>query len=126
MGVERNGSAARTIVAAHDQVGDALQAGGLHFGGGYRVLFSIQLHGGKQFSRALGVGRIVARWRVGGHADQFLQESDLFVKVGVYPGVELGVRGHSVGLASGWWNGSLVSNGPQNRGQSPIRTSGCG
>ena len=94
MGVERNGFAARPVAVAHDQVGDALQAGGVYLGGRYRVLFGLDAHGLQQFGRALGVRRVVARRRVGGHANEFLQKAHLFVKVGVDPGVKLGVSCH--------------------------------
>ena len=53
---------------------------------------------------AFGVWGVVARWRVGGHANELLQKLHLFVKVRVDPGVELGIVGrrgaHAVSFAS--------------------------
>ena len=60
-------------------------------------------HGGQQFGSAVGMRRIVARWGVGGHADQLAQKRDLFVEMLFDPGVELLVGVHAVSVAS-WFN----------------------
>jgi hypothetical protein len=88
VGVEGNGGAAVAVAAAHDQVGDALQTGGLHLGCGHRVGFDFPAPGAQQFGGALGVGGVVAGRGVGGHAHQLLQKAHFVVKVGVDPLVE--------------------------------------
>ena len=88
VGVQRDGSAL-AVAAAHDQVGDRLQPVVLDLLRRHRVLLGFIAEALQQFGGALGVRRVVARRRVGGHAHQLLQEAHLFVEVGVDPGVEL-------------------------------------
>ena len=85
---------AGAIGPAHDQVGDALQAGGLYLGGGHCMFLRVQAHGCEQLGGALGVRRVVAGWCVGGHTHECLQKAHLFVEMGVDPGVELLFCGH--------------------------------
>ena len=102
MGVEGNGWAV-AVVAAHDQVGDALQTQRLHLGGGYGMFFGHQAHGGQQFGGALRVRRIVARRGVGRHLDQRLQKRHFFIEMRVDPVVEGlvgGLWGHESSVAS--------------------------
>ena len=96
--IEQHG-ATGPVGAAHHEVGDALQPRSSHVGLRHRVFFGIQAHGAQQVGGTVGVWRIVARWRVGGHADQFLQKAHLLVKVRVHPAVELFVGVH------GDWSG---------------------
>jgi hypothetical protein len=88
------------VAAPHDQVGDRLQAVGLHLGGRHRVLLGLEAERLQQFGGALGMRRVVARRRVGGHAHQLLQEAHLLVEVGVDPGVERSWSSCQVSLAS--------------------------
>ena len=71
VGVQQHGFAG-PVVASNQQVGDALQTCGMHFGLGHSKLFSVQTKGLQKFCGALCVGRIIARGRVGWHADEFL------------------------------------------------------
>ena len=73
---------------AHDEVGDGLHAGGLHVGGRHGVLLDLEAEFGQQLGRALGMRRVVAGWRVGGDADEVLQEADFVGEVVSDPGVE--------------------------------------
>jgi len=102
VGVQGDGLAALAIGAAHDQVGDALHAVVAYLLRGHGVLFRVKAKGGDQLGGALGVRRVVARRRVGGHAHQLLQKGDLFVEMLVDPGVEGGVVGfHGLLMKSG-------------------------
>ena len=100
MGIEQQGPA-RAVMSPHQQVGDALQAGGAHLGIGNRKFFGSQSQSLQQACGQVGVRCIVARGGIAGHAHQGLQESHLLVKVGVDPGVELFVGNHQMG--SGWY-----------------------
>jgi hypothetical protein len=51
--------------------------------GRHLVRLGVEVEGRQQVARAQRVRRVVARRRVGGHANQFLQEAHLFVEVGV-------------------------------------------
>ncbi|CAN6484085.1 unnamed protein product [Victoria cruziana] len=84
MGIERDGWATRAITAAHDEVGDALQAGGVDLGLGHGIGFNLPAPGVQQFGRALGVGCVVARRRVGGHAHKLAEEGGFFVEMLVW------------------------------------------
>ena len=86
------------VAAAHDQVGDRLQAvrpapRPAAPGASRPRSRSLQQLGG-----ALGMRRVVAGRRVGRHLHQLLQEAHLLVEVGVDPGVEAGVADRSCGL----------------------------
>ncbi|MNR22036.1 hypothetical protein D3C85_1389700 [compost metagenome] len=94
MGIERHAAPAVAVFATHDQVGDGLHPIIADVLGGHGMGLGLQAEALQQFGGALGVGRVVAGRRVGGHAHQFLQEADFFIKVGVNPGVESGVVGH--------------------------------
>ena len=93
MGVHGHGDSACAIGAARDEVGDGLQARSLHQGLRHFMLFHRNTHGLDQLGRVQGVGRVVARWSVGGHLNEGLHKAHLLVKMRVDPGVELLVRG---------------------------------
>ncbi|MCY1379688.1 hypothetical protein D9M69_674290 [compost metagenome] len=94
MGVERDGAATVAVLAAHDQVGDRFEAVVFHLLRGHGVLLGVEAEVLQQLGGALGVRRVVAGRRVGGHLHQLLQELHFLVEVGVDPGVEFGVVGH--------------------------------
>ena len=87
---------ARTISAAHHQIGNALQASSSHFGLRHGVFFSVETKLFQELGRALGMRRIVARRCISGYADEFLQKLHLLVKVRVDPGVEFFVAIHGL------------------------------
>ena len=63
--------------------------GGTDFGFRYNMFLGFQPKRLQQFCRAFSVWSIVARWGVGGYADEFLQKLHLFIKMFVYPVIEL-------------------------------------
>ena len=96
---DRRPRARRAVGAAHDQVGDALQAVGLHLGLGHGVGLGLQAEAAQQLGRALRVRRVVPGRGGRGHAHQLLEKAHLLVEVGVDPGVELLVVVHAVSTA---------------------------
>jgi hypothetical protein len=111
VGIQGDG-AALAIAAAHDQVGDGLQAIGLHFGLRHRVFLGFEAKALKQLGRTLGMGRVVTRRRIGRNADQLLQEAHFLIEVCVDPGVQFVVIRHDVSfarLARSSWNASTAS-----------------
>src|SRR6185369_8380092 len=103
---------ARSIAPPHDQVGDRLQSAGLDLALGHRMLFGFEAEGLQQFGRAFGVRCVVARGRVGRHANQLLQEAHFLVEMRVDPFVQLFVVGHFVSPArssSSCWKASTAS-----------------
>ena len=100
MGIEQHGFAV-TVFAAHHQVGNGLKPGGVHLGLGHDVLLHDKTKTLQQVGSTVGVRRVVARWRVSGNVDEFLQKAHLLVKVGVDPGVKLLVGVHERWFAAG-------------------------
>jgi len=89
VGVERQRRAGFGVLAAHDQVGDALHAIVFDGGGRYRMFLCLPAPCGHQLGDRIGVRRVVAGRGVGRDADDLLQETDFFIKVAVDPVAEL-------------------------------------
>ena len=79
---------AGAVSASHDQVGEALESCGPHLMRRHRVLLGFETKSLEQFGRAIGMGRVVARRRVGRYLHQLLQETHFFVEMGVDPGIQ--------------------------------------
>ena len=96
VGVQRNGFAlvGFAVAPAYDQIGQRLQPIGLDLGLGHRVALDLKTKNLQQLGGAFRVGCVVARRGVGGHADEFLQKAQLFIKMGVNPGIKSVVVGH--------------------------------
>ena len=69
-----------------------------------RKLLRLEAEALEQLGGALGVRRVVARGRVGGHLHQGLQKAHFLVEVGVDPGVEFLVGGLAHGCSVASWS----------------------